>query len=1029
MEDATYLARHCPRCAKALPQDAPEGLCAACLLTAGTGMLTYSTTDDAPTVLTAFGDSAQADPDGPRLADGQLWGPYRINRLLGRGGMGEVYEAEHTETGRRLALKVLRGRLQNADDRARFLREGQLAASVSHPHTVYIFGSEEIYGMPVISMELLPGGTLKDRVAERGPLPPKEAVAAVLDIIGGLDAAQAAGILHRDIKPSNCFVDADGAVKVGDFGLSISTLARDVRHNVATDSEGFQGTPQFAPPEQLRGDPLDVRADIYAVGATLYYLLTGQPPFDARDLADLFARVTTQKPQSPRVVRPDIPPRLAAVVMDCLAKTPAERPASYAALADALRPLSSLDDTPARPGLRFLAAVVDATIVGGLLGIWQGWMVDPFSRTNPAVVNVWLWLVNLAYYFCLEGIWGTSLGKRLFGLRIVAADGGRASWLQIAGRTAVFYAPNLLSTLVLLAASTSGSAQGHRVLTSIDLRAAAAMLATLALIAALFATARRHNGWAGLHDLASGTRVLSRAAGVRRVRTAIDEAQARSESALAGRRYGPFTIVSDGGDVGAGHLLVGFDPALRRPVWIITVPPDTPPVSAARRDVSRVGRLHWLMGRRSADDNWDAFEAPDGGPLPASQTPRPEWATLKVWLLDLANELTACERDGSMPALGRDRLWLRHDGHLVLLDFPAPALAGTSRGAATESEHRGLDRADLTPVGLLSAVAARGLATPARALDEPAQIPLSARALFSHWSSSAPPTFDDARTALFRVASAQDRVWRWRRAVPIALAAAPVVVLVTSALLLLPYLYRFAGSQNVEMFGWLDMLNRPNPSAESRLAEPEIREAVERYVAARYGAVLKDDAFWSTLAMQRGRFAELRQTAADITARHPSVSAEELARVSALLAPQIARSERYYKAQASNLPSAGGVIISTLSALSLSLGLCAALFSSVVVPGGILTHLLGLAVVTRQGEEIGRPRSLARVLVAWLPAIVWLTYLAASPKIQGWVPSPAFPRLGTSLTLCALAIGAAWTIARPNRGPHDRLTGTWVVPR
>src|SRR4029077_17884667 len=162
-------------------------------------------------------------------------------RLLGRGGMGEVYEAESIETGRRLALKLLRSRLEGADDRARFLREGQLAASISHPHTVYIFGSEEIAGMPVISMELLPGGTLKDRVVAQGPLRPTEAVSAVLDIVGGLDAAQSAGILHRDIKPSNCFLDTEGAVKVGDFGLSISTLARDVHQDVS--SHGFQGTP------------------------------------------------------------------------------------------------------------------------------------------------------------------------------------------------------------------------------------------------------------------------------------------------------------------------------------------------------------------------------------------------------------------------------------------------------------------------------------------------------------------------------------------------------------------------------------------------------------------------------------------------------------------------------------------------------------------------------------------------------------------------------------------------------------------
>ena len=119
-------------------------------------------------------------------------------------------------------------------------------------------------------------------VAE-GPLAPSEAADAVLDIIGGLDAAHAAGILHRDIKPSNCFLNHDGSVKVGDFGLSISTLGRDVGLELATG--GFQGTPQFAAPEQLRGEPLDVRADIYAVGATLYYLLTGRPPFEEDDLS------------------------------------------------------------------------------------------------------------------------------------------------------------------------------------------------------------------------------------------------------------------------------------------------------------------------------------------------------------------------------------------------------------------------------------------------------------------------------------------------------------------------------------------------------------------------------------------------------------------------------------------------------------------------------------------------------------------------------------------------------------------------
>ena len=177
----------------------------------------------------------------------------------------------------------------------------------------------------------------------------------MLDIIGGLDAAHAAGILHRDIKPSNCFVDRDGRVKVGDFGLSISTLARDVRQR-ARRRRAFEGTPQFAAPEQLRGEPLDVRADIYAVGATLYYLLTGQPPFDARDLRELVANVTTEPPvvaarassrhsARPRRRRPAMPRegsrRTAAVV--------------YGELADLLRPYAAARDLAAPLGTRLVA--------------------------------------------------------------------------------------------------------------------------------------------------------------------------------------------------------------------------------------------------------------------------------------------------------------------------------------------------------------------------------------------------------------------------------------------------------------------------------------------------------------------------------------------------------------------------------------------------------------------------------------------------------------------------------------------------
>ena len=163
MDDAGRVAR-CPRCgAEWLAADTPEGLCPACLM-AGVVGPSSALTDSEMTTLSPGGVSASTLQAGPRLVPGQVFGPYRIGRLLGRGGMGEVYEAEHVEQGRRVALKVLHQRLAGPQDRARFLREGQLAASITHPNSVYIFGSDEIAGTPVIAMELLAGGTLKDRV-------------------------------------------------------------------------------------------------------------------------------------------------------------------------------------------------------------------------------------------------------------------------------------------------------------------------------------------------------------------------------------------------------------------------------------------------------------------------------------------------------------------------------------------------------------------------------------------------------------------------------------------------------------------------------------------------------------------------------------------------------------------------------------------------------------------------------------------------------------------------------------------------
>jgi hypothetical protein len=246
-------------------------------------------------------------------------------------------------------------------------------------------------------------------------------------------------------------------------------------------------------------------------------------------------------------------------------------------------------------------------------------------------------------------------------------------------------------------------------------------------------------------------------------------------------------------------------------------------------------------------------------------------------------------------------------------------------------------------------------------------------------------------------------------------------------LVALPALFQFM-ARNTEMLRLLESLHQKNPRAGSRMTDPVIRDAAERYLAGRYRTELGADAFWNSPPL-RG-LQDRRRTAAEILARHPSVSAEELARVSSLIAPELEGARRELtRGRSSGFTEVGGPIILALTALTLLLVLGGSMLSSLIVPGGVMARLLGLAVVTRDGNEINRWRSLMRVLIAWLPATAWLVHLAASPKMQGWVPNPPSPLLGTAITLAAMSIGAAWAIARPAHGLHDWISRTWVVQR
>jgi uncharacterized RDD family membrane protein YckC/tRNA A-37 threonylcarbamoyl transferase component Bud32 len=946
-------------------------------LSGGADAPTLLSNSEYATMLSPLSESGHAPSDAVVLGDNQPFGPYRIIRLLGRGGMGEVYEAEHLDTGRRVALKLLRGRIDRREDRERFLREGQLAASISDPHTVYVFGSEEIEGMPVISMQLVPGGTLKDRVTEGGPMSVPEAVAAIVDIISGLDAAASAGILHRDIKPSNCFVDAEGSVKVGDFGLSIPTSGR--------SADGtFMGTPQFASPEQLRGEALDVRSDIYAVGATLHYLLTGAAPFDDNDFPTLIDRVKHAPPPLAHKLRSGVPAKLGALIARCLAKDAAARPASYQELARALRPFSTTGQ-PARLDVRTLAGVADLLIIALPAGLLNAAFAPPGLQRDSASVafDPWSVIVGVLYFAVCEARWSATPGKRLLGLRVVSRI-RVLTWRQAAVRAVMFYAPTLLMLVPMLIVGAQPLAEyllAHQGV------AATASFGGMALTMLLFSTMRRRNGYAALHDLLTNTRVVRRASRELRRRDTEAAVGVNPEEVVDGRRrrLGPFVVGRELATLTHARLLEGVDPVLRRPVWLVEWTGDAAETPSARRDVDRIGRLHWLAGRRVAGENWDAFEAPQGARLSVAATGA-QWPVVFGWLNDLAAELAAAERDGTTPPLAPEHIWIRPDGRAVLLDWPTPGVDAPS--------------APGTPQQLLASVGQYAVVSS----DTP--MPASAVAMLDRWQKKRTMPLTELVADLSVVTASAGTVTRSRRAGLLFLAASPLLLMMLAAAIAI-------GNIDIiphDRFVTIDLLKALEDER-----DPARQQALKVYLAGTLRPELvAADAPWRR-ARADNDTASSRRALADAAAALTPTPAEVDA-AATLLASVRQRAEERFLSQDNST-----TLFVALLLVGAGMSLGAGLVSVVVRPSGLVMSSLGLAVVTSTGRQVGRVRAIVRLLVAWAPLLIYGALL--------WWPATrdaVFSITIASLAAAPTVIGFVWSVLRPTRGPHDLIVGTSI---
>ena len=282
--------------------------------------------------------------DDPRI--GKVIAGYRIEERIGRGGMGVVYRAEHLNLRRRAAIKIIAPDLAESHGfRERFTREARIAAALQHPNIVTVYDAGEVDGLLYLAMQYIEGFDLAAMLRKEGRLRPYRAVDVCRQVAAALDAAHALGLIHRDVKPANVLIEGRTAF-LTDFGL---TKRLDGTHTELTRAGDVVGTIHYVAPEQIEGNPVTARSDVYSLGCLLYHCLTGKVPFERdTDVAVIYAHLSEEPPKL-TAVRPELASGLDAVIAKALDKSPDRRFKSCADLINAARAVVDAAGPLSRP--------------------------------------------------------------------------------------------------------------------------------------------------------------------------------------------------------------------------------------------------------------------------------------------------------------------------------------------------------------------------------------------------------------------------------------------------------------------------------------------------------------------------------------------------------------------------------------------------------------------------------------------------------------------------------------------------------